>query len=45
MFKTLDRGYALVIKNGEYISDSTKLEKDDEITIKFKNDTKQAKLL
>lgn len=45
VFKTLDRGYALVIKNGEYISDSTKLEKDDEITIKFKNDTKQAKLL
>lgn len=43
--KTLTRGYCLAEHNGNIIKSATSLKKDDEITIKFNDGTKNAKIL
>lgn len=43
--KTLTRGYSLVEKDGKIINSSKNLSKDDQITIKFNDGTKEAKIL
>lgn len=43
--KTLTRGYSLVEKDGNIINSVNNLNKDDKITIKFNDGTKEAKIL
>ena len=43
--KTLTRGYCLTEYNGNIINSAKSLKKDDEITIKFNDGTKNAKIL
>lgn len=42
--KTLQRGYTLILKNGEYISSPDKLKLNDDIEIRFKDQNKNAKI-
>ena len=43
--KTLTRGYCLTEKDGQIVSSATNLKKDDEITLKFNDGTREAKII
>ena len=42
VFNTLDRGYALIIKDGKYVSDESEIKKGDKIDIRFKKEIRKA---
>lgn len=42
VFNTLDRGYALIIKDGKYVSDDSEIKKGDKIDIRFKKEIRKA---